>query len=144
MRLVLAFDFSAERLAALRLAALVAKAQVKEVPPEDFHTPLGTLAKIKGFVAKGEAKEAELAEEELPQKEFVYLAGFDRPGLDRFLAAVQRGKLHRIDLKAMATPVNVQWTPLRLFKELRDEHSYMGKMNKKLLTVHSQPKEEEQ
>ena len=144
MRLVLAFDFSAERLAALRLAALVAKAQVKEVPPEDFGRKLGFLANMKGFAAGGEAEGAAPPKEELPQKEFVYLAGFDRPGLDRFLAAVQRGKLRRIDLKAMATPVNVQWTPLRLFKELQDEHSYMGKMNKKLLTVHSQPKEERQ
>ncbi len=142
MRLVLAFAFSAERLAALRLAALVAKAQVKEVTPEDFCRRLGFLANMKGFAGEEISPQAE--KEELPREEFVYLAGFDRPGLDRFLAAVQRGKLRHIDLKAMATPVNVQWTPLRLFKELRDEHSYMGKMNKKLLTVHSQQKEEQQ
>lgn len=134
LRFILAFNFAGERLAALRLAGLVAKAQVRLVEPGNFAQKLGYLAGLPGY-ARWEA-EPGVELPPLPQAEFIYLVGFDRQGLDRLLAAIKRGRLGRVDLKAMATPTNAHWTAIRLAQELQDEHSYMGKVNKKLMTLH--------
>ena len=58
-------------------------------------------------------------------REFVFLCGFDRPTLDRFLGSVQRSPLKKIDQKAMLTPTNVTWSGATLLREIAREHEYM-------------------
>lgn len=133
MRIILAYNFSAERLRALKLAALLAKAQVRAVDRADLLQPLGYLAGVKGCAAAEEKYAGEEAQEEM-----IYLSGFDRPSLDRLLSAIKKGALRHIALKSMQTPTNVSWSGLELMRELRDEHEYMQKIDKKIMTIHQQ------
>jgi hypothetical protein len=64
------------------------------------------------------------------QKEMVLLCGFDMHMLNRFLAAVKKGKLKNVELKAMLTPSNRQWSGRHLLQELAAEHVYMKQYRK--------------
>ena len=66
------------------------------------------------------------------QKEMVFLCGFDMYLLNRFLAAVKKGKLQKVELKAMLTPANRQWSGRHLLQELAAEHVYMKKFGKNM------------
>ena len=64
------------------------------------------------------------------QKEMVFLCGFDMHMLNRFLAAVKKGKLKNVELKAMLTPANRQWSGRHLLQELAAEYVYMKQFGK--------------
>ena len=75
-------------------------------------------------------KEAAESLAQAAQKEMVFLCGFDMHLLNRFLAAVKKGKLKNVELKAMLTPSNRQWSGRHLLQELAAEHVYMKQYGK--------------
>ncbi len=159
-KIVLAYNFNQERLQLLRQVCMILKVNCKAVAPEQFDDAVGFLAGIKDCpqtaVNPPENQEEKLAEtleeaakktgedpetvkkeaEQLlmqaAQKEMVFLCGFDMYLLNRFLAAVKKGKLQRVDLKAMLTPANRQWSGRHLLQELAAEHVYMKRFGKNM------------
>ena len=155
---VLAYNFSSERLQQLRQVCMILKVNCKAVAPEQFDDAVGFLAGVKDCpqtaVNPPENQEDRLAEtleeaankagedpetakkEAMPllmqtaQKEMVFLCGFDMHMLNRFLAAVKKGKLKNVELKAMLTPANRQWSGRHLLQELAAEHVYMKQFGK--------------
>ncbi len=155
---VLAYNFNPERLQLLRQVCMVLKVNCKAVAPEQFDDAVGFLAGVKDcpqaavnppqnqedqlFEALEEAaqkagkdpetvkKEAAESLAQAAQKEMVFLCGFDMHLLNRFLAAVKKGKLKNIELKAMLTPSNRQWSGRHLLQELAAEHMYMKQYGK--------------
>ena len=157
-KIVLAYNFNAERLQQLRQVCMILKVNCKAVAPEQFDDAVGFLAGIKECpqtaVNPPEDQEEKLAETleetankagenpeivkkaaeqsfmQAAQKEMVFLCGFDMHLLNRFLAAVKNGKLKNVELKAMLTPANRQWSGRHLLQELAAEHVYMKQYGK--------------
>ena len=154
---VLAYNFNPERLQQLRQVCLILKVNCKAVAPEQFDDAVGFLAGVKdcpqaavnppdnqgrlaetleeaapktGYDAKAVKKEAAESLMQAAQKEMVFLCGFDMHMLNRFLAAVKKGKLKNVELKAMLTPANRQWSGRHLLQELAAEHVYMKQYGK--------------
>ena len=155
---VLAYNYNPERLQLLRQVCMVLKVNCKAVEPEQFDDAVGFLAGVKDcpqaavnppqnqedqlFEALEEAaqkagkdpetvkKEAAESLAQAAQKEMVFLCGFDMHLLNRFLAAVKKGKLKNVELKAMLTPSNRQWSGRHLLQELAAEHVYMKQYGK--------------
>ena len=157
-KVVLAYNFNPERLQQLRQLCMILKVNCKAVAPEQFDDAVGFLAGVKDcpqtavnppenqedklFETLEEAaqkagedpetvkKEAAESLLQAAQKEMVFLCGFDMHLLNRFLAAVKKGKLKNVELKAMLTPSNRQWSGLHLLRELAAEHVYMKQYGK--------------
>ncbi len=157
-KIVLAYNFNPERLQQLRQVCMILKVNCKAVMPEQFDDAVGFLAGVKDCpraavnppedqeeklaeALEGAAKKAEENPESLKQpdvqlinqavqKEMVFLCGFDMHMLNRFLAAVKKGKLQKVELKAMLTPANRQWSGRHLLREIAAEHIYMKQYGK--------------
>ena len=126
-KLVLAYNFSEERLPALKLACMLVKAPLKVVPRQLLLEPLGYLAGVPGIEPVNELYAGDDAKEEM-----LILCGFNRPDLYRLLSAIRKGKLQSVALKAALTPTNALWNAVKLQSELAQEHAYMhGKGNPK-------------
>lgn len=119
-KLVLAYNFTGERLAALKLACMLVKSPLKVVPREQLQQPLGYLAGVPGVEPVTEEYAGSEAAEEM-----LILCGFNRPELDRLLSAIRKGKLKQVALKAALTPTNALWSGVKLQGELAQEHAYM-------------------
>lgn len=119
-KLVLAYNFTGERLAALKLACMLVKSPLKVVPREQLLQPLGYLAGVPGVEPVTEEYAGSEAAEEM-----LILCGFNRPELDRLLSAIRKGKLKQVALKAALTPTNALWSGVKLQGELAQEHAYM-------------------
>lgn len=120
-KMILAYNFTPERLGALKLLCMMLKVQLKPVERKQFAQPVGYLAGIPG-VAQAEEEYAGAGAEQ----EMLVMCGFTRGDLDRLLAGIRKSKLQSIKLKAMLTPTNAQWSGVVLQKELMQEHEYMN------------------
>lgn len=118
-KIVLAYNFTPARLQALKLICMMLKVQLKPVAREDMLQPIGYLAGLKDI------QPAEKYTGTDGTEEMLLLCGFTRPDLNRLLAAIKKGALKQVDLKAMLTPHNAEWNGLQLFKEISQEHAYM-------------------
>ena len=155
---VLAYNFNPERLQQLRQVCMIVKVNCKAVAPEQFDDAVGFLAGLKDCSrtavnppenqedrlsetleesAKNAGEDTETVKHETAQllmqaaqKEMVFLCGFDMHMLNRFLASVKKSKLKNVELKAMLTPVNRQWSGRHLLQELAAEHVYMKQYGK--------------
>lgn len=158
IKTVLAYNFNPERLQQLRQICMILKVNCKAVAPEQFDDAVGFLAGVKGCSQTAEnppenqedklfesLKEAAQNTGEDPktvteqaaqllkqaaQKEMVFICGFDMYLLNRFLAAVKKSKLQNVELKAMLTPSNRQWSGRHLLQELAAEHVYIKQYGK--------------
>ena len=159
-KVILAYHFSAERLAQLRQLCMMLKVGCKPVAAEEMNDAVGFLAGLKDCAreavnppANEEAKLQQALEEaaekagedptavkkaavqllmQAAQKEMVFLCGFDMPLLNRFLSALKRSKLKDVELKAMLTVHNRCWSGRHLLQELAAEHVYMKQFKKDL------------
>ena len=155
---VLAYNFNPERLQQLRQVCMIVKVNCKAVAPEQFDDAVGFLAGLKDCSrtavnppenqedrlsetleesAKNAGEDTETVKHETAQllmqaaqKEMVFLCGFDMYMLNRFLASVKKSKLKNVELKAMLTPANRQWSGRHLLQELAAEHVYMKQFGK--------------
>ena len=118
---VLAYNFTPERLSALRLLCMMLKAQLRPVAREELMQPVGYLAGVPGVEAASESYAGDEAREEM-----LVMCGFMRSDLDRLLAAIRKSRLQSVKLKAMLTQHNALWSGVELQKELAQEHEYMN------------------
>ena len=119
---ILAYNFTPERLGALRLICMMLKVQLRPVAREQLTQPVGYLAGVQGVEPSAESYSGDEAREEM-----LVMCGFMRSDLDRLLAAIRKSKLVNVKLKAMLTQHNALWSGVELFKELAQEHEYMSK-----------------
>ena len=159
-KIVLAYNFNPERLQQLRQVCMILKVNCKAVAPEQFDEAVGFLAGVKDCpqtavnppenqeeklaetleeAAKKAGEDSEVVKKEAgeqlmqaAQQEMVFLCGFDMHMLNRFLAAVKKSKLQKVELKAMLTPANRQWSGRHLLQELAAEHVYMKRLGKNM------------
>lgn len=122
-KIILAYNFTPERLQALKLICMMLRTQLRAVTREELLQPVGYLAGL----PVAPVSEAYSGDE--GQEEMLLMCGFTRQDLDRLLAAVKKGKLRQVALKAMLTPTNCTWSGLQLLSELSQEHAYMHGKN---------------
>ena len=118
---VLAYNFTPERLSALRLLCMMLKAQLRPVAREELMQPVGYFAGVPGVEPSAESYAGDEAREEM-----LVMCGFMRSDLDRLLAAIRKSRLQSVKLKAMLTQHNALWSGVELQKELAQEHEYMN------------------
>ncbi len=94
--------------------------RVKKVPRSDYCKPLGILA---GIIKEEQTTEPYFGQElDAPMMIFV---GISDGKLDSILQSL-RSRQVRLPYKAVLTPTNALWTPLKCFEELRREHEAMS------------------
>ena len=123
-KIILAYNFTPERLQALKLICMMLRTQLRAVAREELLQPVGYLAALPEVAPVSEAYSGDEGQEEM-----LLMCGFSRQDLDRLLAAIKKGKLRQVALKAMLTPTNCTWSGLQLLQELSREHAYMHGKN---------------
>lgn len=140
-KIVLAYNFSQERVKILRTLCMMLKVQLKPIPTADVEQPVGVLAglitaeeataqnaeqqKAQGTAVNIQDKPTEQAP--IPKLEMLFLCGFDQELLNRLLVAIRKSRLQKVELKAMLTPTNISWSGAKLLREISAEHAYMQK-----------------
>lgn len=97
------------------------------VPRQDYRLKLGEIAEIDGFssriLSKNENKDTYTGLfVGTITEEMMVMSGMDSRRMDEFLDAWKRAQIAPVSHKAVITPVNIFWTPPRLFAELSKEH----------------------
>lgn len=123
-KIILAYNFTPERLQTLKLICMMLRTQLRAVAREELLQPVGYLAGLSEVAPVSEAYSGDEGQEEM-----LLMCGFSRQDLDRLLAAIKKGKLRQVVLKAMLTPTNCTWSGLQLLQELNQEHAYMHGKN---------------
>lgn len=88
------------------------------VRPDSYSQSLGYLAGIQGFPRTPSTYNGVELESEM-----LVFSGMDSELTDRFLQAIKDINLPPISLKAIVTPTNIFWTPVKLYQELKTEHN---------------------
>lgn len=116
--------------------------RIKNIGPEAAGQKLGYLAGYDGFSEESETKEAEAgradtaaasvadtAESSHPviEEEILVMKNFTSRRIDQLLAELRRAGVPKINLKAVVTDTNCNWTFYALYEELKKEHEAMSK-----------------
>ena len=97
----LLYNFTGKKAEMTKMVCMMMNIRFKSVGQEDYHQPLGALLGMEDVPLKeAKADNAPMAEEML------LLHGFGADKLQKFLTALQRVGVGRIDLKAMLTENN--------------------------------------
>lgn len=136
-RMMLAVNFTPERLNLLKLLGLLTKSQIKVVAEEEKTETVGKLLGLSDDeIAEIAANKAETSETKVHEdlgedealepvtKEALILCGFDNKAVNLLLDGIRRGRLKNVPLKAMVTPNNISWTIDTILQELAKEHAY--------------------
>ena len=139
-RMMLAINFTPERIQYLKLLGLLVKSQIRLVKEEEKGETVGKLLgltdeEIADIAAnKVETSETKVHEnmedyktEEPVKKEALILCGFDNKTVNLLLDGIRRGRLKSVPLKAMVTPNNISWSIETILQELSKEHEYFHK-----------------
>lgn len=139
-RMMLAVNFTPERLSLLKLLGLLTKSQIKVVAEEEKTETVGKLLGLSDDeIAEIAANKAETSETKVHEdmgedealepvtKEALILCGFDNKAVNLLLDGIRRGRLKSVPLKAMVTPNNISWTIDTILQELAKEHAYFHK-----------------
>ena len=105
---ILTFNFSEARLSKLRFLCMKLGVVVKAIPVEDWHQPISALC---GLSAPADA---------FPEEMLIF-CHMDNAQVNRFLQTCKQMRFAPVDLKAILTPTNAEWTPAQLRNELKQE-----------------------
>ena len=119
----LLYNFNEEKLKMIKMVCMMMQVRFKEVARAEYEQPLGALLGISGIENHGEVYQGEEFQEEM-----LVLHGFDGSKLQKFLIALQRVGVGRIELNAMITEYNKSWNGLALYEELCQEREAFKKM----------------
>ena len=119
----LLYNFNEEKLKMIKMVCMMMQVRFKEVARAEYEQPLGALLGISGIENHGEVYQGEEFQEEM-----LVLHGFDGSKLQKFLIALQRVGVGRIELKAMITENNKSWNGLALYEELCQEREAFKKL----------------
>lgn len=94
--------------------------RVKHVGKEQFHLPVGMLPVIRDASAVKAVFSG--VDSEIPE-EMMVMNGFSPASMDRFLERMKKARISGIDLKAVVTEYNKNWSSVQLYQELKAEHN---------------------
>lgn len=119
----LLYNFNGKKAEMTKMVCMMMNIRFKSVGQEDYHQPLGALLGVEGVEQKPAKDDNEPMAEEM-----LLLHGFGADKLQKFLTALQRVGVGRIDLKAMLTENNRTWSGLDLYEELCKEREAFKKL----------------
>ena len=93
--------------------------RIRNVSPDQVMETVGALAGMPGFQLSGGT-----ATEVIPEPMLV-LYRFSSQRMDELLLNLRKAGVPRIDLKAVVTESNCQWSFFHLYEEIREEHKRM-------------------
>ena len=125
---VLLYNFSEEKLSALKKLCLTHRLRARVVAPSLFGVELSQLLAIPPENSETDVKPAF-------SEEMLVFAGLAPGQLDAFLQGFRKAKLPQVPLKAILTPTNSTWNSIQLHNELTLEHNAMQAGKR----AHSQP-----
>ena len=129
----LLYNFNEEKLKMIKMVCMMMQVRFKEVARAEYEQPLGALLGISGIENHGEVYQGEEFQEEM-----LVLHGFDGSKLQKFLIALQRVGVGRIELKAMITENNKSKSKTAVYRGFTFFLKYFQKLYKlKLLQLRS-------
>lgn len=104
---------------------------MKQLKPSDLNTQIGKLAGLKNITP------LDLTQTEKPpvifcMPEVLIFSGIQNKSLDEFLLSYKNVGIPPINLKAVTTPKNINWTLYQLIKELSSERAKIEGTAKRL------------
>lgn len=121
---ILLFNMNNDRQRSIERLCRSLSIKTSYIRSTSYHDTLGYLTGIQGFPKKPVSPSASPATSEL-ESEMLVFSGMDSDATDAFLAAFKNAGLPPIALKAVLTPTNVFWTPIKLYEELCKEHKHL-------------------
>ncbi len=122
---ILLFHMNIFKAEQIRRLAGSAGISAELVPADKESLPLRTIAGVNR--AGGKGRRAAAPAPQILTQEMLVMYGLEDKQLDDFLGMLRREGL-KVDLKAVLTPINVEWTAQQLFAELSKEHAfYLGR-----------------
>ena len=109
------------RTKAIRQYLTVKNIACMDVPPADYGQSLGALLHLYGFARR-------FAPAALFDDEMLVLFAFENAILDEFLKFFRAFRLKPVELKAVVTPHNINWSSVQLHDELCKEREQFEKM----------------
>lgn len=97
--------------------------RIKHVRKEQLHLPVGMLSVIRD--TSGVKAASSSVDSEVPE-EMMVMSGLSSAAVDRFLARMKKAGIG-IDLKAVVTEYNKNWSSVQLYQELKAEHDKFTK-----------------
>ncbi len=119
-KLILLFGIYGEKLKQIKNLCRTLDILVFSIKRKQYEEKLGVLAGIVGMKKNNKVYMGQ----ELPGEMMVF-SGVDSDELDVFLERYKAAGIEPVGLKAVLTPVNVNWTPEELFRELVKEKEEM-------------------
>lgn len=129
-----------EKAKRLKRVLLLMGVKIRMVSPEQYHLPIKDLingqsgeitkeenANLMDCVKTQDTDGAENEKESI-QEEMMVMYGFSGNRLDELLNALRKNQA-RINLKAILTETNKEWSSYVLYQELKKEHEMMQKQN---------------
>ena len=111
------------RTQAIRQYLAVKKIACTDVVPSDYGQSLGALLQLYGFSRR-------FSPAPVFEGEMLVLFAFDNDMLDAFLRFFRQFRLAPVELKAVVTPDNINWSSSELYAELCAEREQFRKQNK--------------
>ncbi|WP_432626843.1 DUF3783 domain-containing protein [Brotaphodocola sp.] len=98
--------------------------RIRNVSEEQFGDTLGSLIGLEGFEARESAEKSGEAVGAI-EREVLVMHNFSGNRIDELLLAMRRANVQKIDLKAIVTESNVNWSFYHLYEEIGAEHERM-------------------
>lgn len=111
---------SSDRVAKIKSVLVLMGIRIKNIRPEQFEQTVGYLAGLDGFDPKETSKEPPVIEEEI-----LVMKNFSGRRVDELLFHLRKAGVSKIELKAVVTESNSQWTFYELYQEIKEEHDKM-------------------
>lgn len=93
--------------------------RIKNISPEQITQKVGFLAGLPGYgETKGEEGEVR---PEIPE-EMLVMKGFSSGRVDELIYQLKRAKVPKVELKAVVTESNSNWSFYELYQEIKKEH----------------------
>lgn len=118
--MVLLYNLGSEKDRKIKMVFLKMGIKMKVIKKEQYNQKIGYLADIKGF-----EKEEDLYVGDGFTEEMIVMRDFSNKRLDEMLYQFRKDGIGTIDLKAVITESNQNWTSLELYEEIRQEHEKM-------------------
>lgn len=100
--------------------------RIRNITPEQMGETIGYLAGMDGFEPTEEK-----GEYPAPEEEILVMKNFTSRRIDELILAIRKAGLSKIEMKAVVTPTNAQWTFYKLYEEIREERKQVLEQTQK-------------
>ena len=118
--MVLLYNLASDKDRKIKMIFLKMGIRMKVITKEQYNQKIGYLADIKDFEKEESSYEGTGFTEEM-----IVMRDFSNKRLDEMLYQFRKAGIGKINLKAVITESNQDWTSLELYEEIRQEHEKM-------------------